>query len=1038
MTVLLMVGVAPTLLSGAGQIPLLLRLFHPELGRAVEFETGTMHWWSEVRLTDVVVSDLSVAMDEKSAIPMLTVDAVATRQPLWKLALSASRDIELRIHRPTLNVRVFDGTSNLEQTIRKLFPDNHISGETGVPAATFTVTEGRVRLLSEGRTSTAVTALSAISGQYANGSSTPGLPRISVTACFGESAAGAADQHTARYPEGVDPRIAATLNDLAGDYPQQPLRAGRLKSPTGAAFRPAFSLQLGAPEGSGDSQQLTIEARQLDLADLRPVIHRFLPDAVCRGTCSCRLQARILESTAGQGIAGRIQFLGEAVQWRQASWAADEFLDLDTITARGAVAVAADGILLQGLRVQSGIFNMDGDGEVRLSPADRVTQIHAVNGQQTRQRQSAVSEATAAAAGQVHLNGSIDLAAVCGMIPQTLKVSDDVVVDSGSLRFSCRMQRASPTAAMTSGKQKHGTQLQWQLLAETSLIQASRAGQPITVKSPMRVTAVGLARPGRVYMRRAKIDGNFGSIMADPVEGGIAVRGTFSPLRLWQDVRHLTQLPQPQIAGEVRLEVDVRRDGDVLNLHNVLLEASEVSVRSRLLTADLSRDLLQMMDGRLMVEGTTAAIKTMVSPWHQMPWLSENSRLVASLNAQPDQRLTLQAELRRYKQTARPESGVSEGRVDVSIIADRKTGAFVVERGLVELPGLRSKITGTLAVRHGLLTVHLSADTSYDLASLSTQVSGIPNAAVSVSGQGRDTFSVRGAPSLLTEADVVRFLARHVDSAKSDTLSITPISASGRIAWQGGKLYGLSIGPGAAAVELKSGRLRTDPIHCTVGSGQVDVMPQWDIAANRLQLAPGSRLQNLSLTEELCDEWLGYVAPMMAEATSVQGRFSARVHRFDYDFGQPEQSMVQAMLTVHSATAAPGPSLGQLFQLVSLLRKRNSSGTVTIELPSQGIPFEIRDGMVVHDGLEVVAGGYYMTSRGGVGFNRELRLALEVPLEQNGNGRENSVRVPILGTIDRPLLDTSGLLQNVGKQQIGNRIDEQIDRGLNGLLDKLQ
>jgi hypothetical protein len=177
---------------------------------------------------------------------------------------------------------------------------------------------------------------------------------------------------------------------------------------------------------------------------------------------------------------------------------------------------------------------------------------------------------------------------------------------------------------------------------------------------------------------------------------------------------------------------------------------------------------------------------------------------------------------------------------------------------------------------------------------------------------------------------------------------------------------------------------------------------------------------------------------MMADATNVQGLFSARVHQFDYFIDQPEQTMVQAVLTVHNATASAGTSLDPLFQVVSLLGKQNSLGSRTIDIPAQDIPFEMRDGMVIHDGLQIGVAGYFMTSRGGVGFNRELRLALDIPLERGASGRNNSVRLPFSGTIDRPQLDTHGLLQNLGKQQIDSRVQEQLDRGLNSLLNKLR
>ena len=1040
---LFIVGLAPTVVSAMGLIPSLLQLFHPELAEAVTFECRTVHWWSTVRLTDVVVMDPATDTSVDSpAIPLFTSDAVTTRQPLWQLAMSAGRVIDITVDRPTLNVRVHERTSNLEQAVRKLFPGDDHSGELVARTLTVTVSHGTVRVLPDGLTSTVPTVVTGIKGQFSNRHSPPGLPSVAITAFLGEPAAGTTAGQTASNADGVNPRIAATLNTLAGDFPLHPFSTERLQTLESETSRAAFSVQLGAMAGSGDHRQLIIEARRISLTELAPIIRRFLPDAICRGECSCRVQARILGPSAGRGIAGRIQFLGEGVKWSQQSWSAGEMLDFGTISARGAVAMAEDGILLQGLRLRSNIVNLDGDGEVKVYPPDAQVAVRALTSKPTEQRQHVVSEAMAASSGQVRLNGNADLAAICRMIPRTLKVSDDVVVDSGNVRFSCRVQRASPIGSKTLQIVKPPTDFQWQLVAETSPILAVNAGRPVTVNSPIRVAARGLFRPDFMELLGATVDGNFGSITADPIDGGLAIRGTVSPSRLWQDFQQLIDLPQPRIAGNVTLEADVRRNAEAVILQNVLLKSSEVTVKSERLIVDPSRGILQMIDGSLSVEGTTAAIKTMISPWHQMSWLSGNSTLVAKLNAQPNHRLTLEAVLHSNGRVTMlnqtPGFVVNEGRVDASIIADRRTGAFIVEHGRIELPGLRSDIAGTLAVRHGLLTVNLSADTAYDLELLSGQLFAERNSSIGLSGQGQDKFILRGTPSLLTEADVARFLTRHVDSSTSDAPSITPLSASGRIAWQGGLVCGLPIGPGSATAELKGGHLRIEPIHCNLGSGQIDVMPQWDVAGNRIQLASGSRIQNVQVTSELCQQWLGYVAPMMADATNVQGQFSARVHQFDYFVDQPEQSTVQAVLTVHHATATPGASLDPLFQVASLIGKQNSLGNRTVDIPAQDIPFEMRDGMVIHDGLQIGVAGYFMTSRGGVGFNRVLRLALDVPLERGSGGRSNSVRIPFSGTIDRPQLDTSGLLQNLGKQQVESRVNEQIERGLNSLLDKLR
>ena len=95
--------------------------------------------------------------------------------------------------------------------------------------------------------------------------------------------------------------------------------------------------------------------------------------------------------------------------------------------------------------------------------------------------------------------------------------------------------------------------------------------------------------------------------------------------------------------------------------------------------------------------------------------------------------------------------------------------------------------------------------------------------------------------------------------------------------------------------------------------------------------------------------------------------------------------------------------------------------------------------MVTHNGLELHMADYRMTSSGSVGLNKQIQLVLDVPLERSsGNERSRSLQVPVGGSIGRPVLNTQGLLQNFGRQQIDKTINKQIDRGLNRLLDKLR
>ena len=238
---------------------------------------------------------------------------------------------------------------------------------------------------------------------------------------------------------------------------------------------------------------------------------------------------------------------------------------------------------------------------------------------------------------------------------------------------------------------------------------------------------------------------------------------------------------------------------------------------------------------------------------------------------------------------------------------------------------------------------------------------------------------------------------------------------------------------------LQDGVVRTEPIHCSVNNGSLHVMPQLDLNTNRLQLATGSRVENLDITPELCREWLGYVTPMLADSANVSGQFSARVHRFDYDLENANGSTVQSILSVHDATASPGSSLTSLLQALDVLYKGRTL-VRDIRMPQQEIAFELRDGFVRHDRAEFDLSGYRLKTTGAVGLNRQLQVTMDIPMEKTnvaGGNTARSIQVPVRGTIDSPMIDVSALIRNAAGNTIQDKIDNEVDRQLRKLFDRL-
>lgn len=1021
---------APSLLSVSGKHSAVLKFVNPRLADAIEYQTISSHWWSPLEIRNLEVRDLSVEQsdDSAAAVYLAKIRSVKSVQPLWKLALSRGNNAEFVIDQPVVNLSVKEGQTNVEETLIRIFGES--DGSDGSSRMAVTIDDGTIRLLGPAGSSEAgVRQISGIHGRLSTLNAESAFPELALVAEVGAlSVDNLANADADRFRR---TQIAANLDEIKADYPLQPFD-GQLDPLSEPSAEPALKIRL-APSDKAGVQELSIEARRLNCAELQPVIQRFFPDAACMGLVSCRVQAQIIGDQAAEGFAGRIQLLGEDIRWRNSDWVAGESFDIDRLTADGVIALAEDGILVDNLRLQSGVLNLSGDGEVKYQRQDPALTVAMAADNPTDAQQKAIAEATAASHGQVKLNGKIDVAAVTRMLPGTLALVDGVQLNQADVTFSVQVQQS---VRQTGGGLDFGLNpegFQWRLAVQSSPIDAYRDGQRLTLDSKIRLDALGQLDVTHLQLDKAQLSGDFGAVTANPIESGYSIRGNVSPRVLWNDLQQILDVPQPGISGDLQIAAEVRYSPDALRFSNVSLQARGLDMTSNQLTVYSGNVLTEVFDGTFDLQGGSPAIKTLIAPWHSATWLSDQSTVAARLSASAGKRIAVQAVVRSLgnNRSASTEAfTIDAGQLTANLIADSQTGGFLVEKGLVEIPGFAATVTGTLGVREQLMHVNLAADVEYDLGQLSSRVLGA-GSNVRLDGRGKERFQISGSPGLWTQSD----LAKHRRSIISETeaeRSAELFSATGRIAWSGGVLYGVNLGSGQVVAQLANGILRSEPIVCTLGTGDLNVMPQWNLESNLLQIATGGRVRNLDLNPQLTREWLGYVAPVLADAANVDGLVSARVQQFNYYLDNPARSNIDAVLSIHRASASPGNSLGPVLQLLTMLGRNNAS-TRQLEFPSQDVPIQLVDGMVLHDGLHMDLNGYQLTSSGGVGLDQRVQLVMDVPIEKNGR----RIRVPVRGTVTRPIPDTAGILQNLGRQQLQDKVNDKLNDGLKGLFDKL-
>ena len=1021
-TLLLFLGLVlltPSAISWTGQADRVVSVLNPKLADSLQIGTAELHWWSPIRLSQVRLRDQwSTDSDDTT---LVSIDAVESQKPLWKLALSGGRDCRITVTRPALNLKVDGQTTNLEVTLNELF--GRSDQKTDFGNVTIQIVDGEVRLAdkNERLETSRVALVGPINGSFSTAADNT-FPTVNLTAMFSQDV-GVANRKSES--DGTHPRVAAALEAIGSDAARLPLPEQATNVTVDESMLPHIGFTITSGE-KNEPQTCSVRLKRISLRNIEPLLQRLLPNTHWRGTMSGQLDG-VLPGNSSNGSAGRIRLKGDDIRMRADSWAPGESLDLEDVAASGAFALAPDGIFIQDLSLASSVFELTGRGEIQKEPRDPVATLKQIAADRTQSEQEAVNAAVAASQGHVQLKGRVDVAAVSQMLPKTLHISEAATLSQGDVKIGCRINTV-PTST-TGGEHSASDRFQWQLVVQSSPFEVT-GDRTVTIDSKIHFEAAGLLSATNVNVQRAVLNGTFGQVDVGADDGEFTVDGHINPSELWQQFDDLIDIPPPQISGNVDIFSRVRSDDGGILFQDLSVESSAFSVDSRRLVFRPEAPILRRLDGELLVTGTAGNLKAVVSPWLAAKWLSDQSDVRLHAVATDGMHLGIDASITPTGHADEPGI-IDEGKLLLDLQATDQPGTFQVSESVLQLPGLVANVSGVLRTDGSEIDTDLTVNSDYDLSQLSAFGFGEHDKNFHAAGRHRSVFQVNGNPFQISTA-----LPPQSQIVREN--NIPPLSVSGPVSWDSIDVWGVKLGPCTVQMDLTNGLLRTSPIDCSAGSGQLHVMPQFDIERDVLRFASGGRVENLEVTPELCSGWLGYVAPLLSDSTTVEGKLSARVQKAEWNFEDVNSSDVRGVISVHRANAGPGESLYPLLQVLELISKRSLTSR-SIEIIPQDIAVAFRDGAVSHQHLEMEVAGYRVATSGSVTTNGGINLLLDVPTERSTEfSRGRSLQIPVHGTVGRPQLDVRGLLQNAGRQQIEQKLNKELDRGLNRLLDKLR
>lgn len=371
-------------------------------------------------------------------------------------------------------------------------------------------------------------------------------------------------------------------------------------------------------------------------------------------------------------------------------------------------------------------------------------------------------------------------------------------------------------------------------------------------------------------------------------------------------------------------------------------------------------------------------------------------------------------------------------------------GNYIVQSGDANIENLQIQLpwmnyASNLAYRTvaNQQTIVMKGQAVYDSVALSTKLAPMTSNQVQLFGQQTVPIDVAWTSSTDPQAS-----------------ALAGLKAVTRIGWEQARVVGIEIGKADVPVNIDAGRLAT-AAEFAVSGGKLRWDVTSDLTANDLVILqkPMTVLENVQITPEMCQGWLKYVAPLVAEATSIDGRLSLRLDDARLTPADPKKQTVAGQLIMHNVTVGPGPLSNQVIGLVKqvdAIRKKDftqavsSTQHVWMNMPEQQIDFQMVDGRVMHRNVTVKVGDVNISTAGSVSVDGQLELLATMPIPDDWiekspllvGMRGQSLNFPVAGTLSQPRLDAQGL-QQFGRQAVQSAasglIQQQLSKGLGKL-----
>ena len=371
---------------------------------------------------------------------------------------------------------------------------------------------------------------------------------------------------------------------------------------------------------------------------------------------------------------------------------------------------------------------------------------------------------------------------------------------------------------------------------------------------------------------------------------------------------------------------------------------------------------------------------------------------------------------------------------DVSLTNDFNAVGF--QNLLLDASGLKVKANGSISDLATSMFADLGGTWQPNWEKINTILHAYTGNFLRFAGQEEHQFAIRGPIADITA------------TSESPNCPFVPASlqAATSFGWERGEILNLPVGASQMQLDVNESVavLKTNGI--PFAGGMVNFAPKIDMRSqDPAMIMDWTRvIDNVALRPETARQWLRFVAPLAADATSAQGNFTVDIGSAKVPLFDPMNMEVRGSVKLHDVSIGAGPAAEQLLSTVTQLKTILNPGspnrdlTTWLRMKEQTVPIAIKNGRVYHNKLDFAHDDLVIQTHGSVGLDQTLNMVAKIPIADAwiagkpylASLKGQTISVPITGTVTQPRLDKRALQQlstNLVKQGVNGALNKVID-----------